>query len=93
MPYEVILDQETGLVDRLTTLPVPIQETIFRELRRLAQAPTRLSSRATVPQPPGYQVYRFEHRGEEGIAITFAAYFQYGSDEGTLWVYDVRQET
>lgn len=85
MPYEVILDQETGLVDRLTNLPVAIQETIFQELRRLAQAPTRLSSRATVPLPPGYR--------EEGIAITFAAYFQYGADEATLWVYDIRQES
>lgn len=93
MPYDVELDQDTGLVDRLMALPNDVQRTIHLALQRLAQNPTKLSVPAALPAPPGFQVYRFELVGAEGRRTTFAAHFQYGADEQTLWVYDIREES
>ena len=92
MPYRVELDQDTGLVDRLMGLPIEVQRTIHLALQRLAENPTKLSVPAALPSPPGFQVYRFEHVDADGRSTPFAAYFQYGADEQTLWVYEVRKE-
>ena len=88
MPYQIELAPE--LVDKVTAHPLPLQQTIYHALKRLADDPTS-SERARPPDPYGYQRYTFEH-DENGGTRRLIAWFQYGDDEETLHVHDITSE-
>ena len=90
MPYRIELAPE--LVDKVTAYPLPLQQSIYHALRRLADDPTKLSERARPPDPYGYQRFTFEH-DNKGEASRLIAWFQYGDDEKTLHLHDITTES
>jgi hypothetical protein len=84
MNYAVVLAPEAA-VD-LARLPPPVAEHVAGELRRLSDAPVRLSTRAYFPYRPDSQMFRCNSFVDADLRYSAVVLFKYGQDEQTLHV-------
>jgi hypothetical protein len=88
MSFAVVLEPEAE--DDLRKLPELVRGRVAEELNVLANQPSRTSTPARAPYPPG-QLYRAEFRAGDLTALLDVV-FLYGQDEASIHVMRVYVE-